>query len=56
LPAPKWIRYNIRIGGFLRVIIRRRAGMDGRAPAGGPLPGGALPVPEDDFELDEHFA
>jgi hypothetical protein len=30
--------------------------MDGQAPAGGPLPGGALPVPEDDFELDEHFA
>jgi hypothetical protein len=30
--------------------------MDGQAPAGGPLPSGALPVPEDDFELDEHFA
>jgi hypothetical protein len=37
--------------------------MDGQAPAGGPLPGGdgplppaALPVPEDDLELDEHFA
>src|SRR5580693_9676907 len=37
--------------------------MDGRVPAGGPLPGadgpllaGALPVSEDDFELDEHFA
>jgi hypothetical protein len=37
--------------------------MDGQVPAGGPLPGadgpllaGALPAPEDDFELDEHFA
>ena len=37
--------------------------MDGQVPAGGPLPGGdgplspaALPVPEDDLELDEHFA
>src|ERR1700761_383678 len=37
--------------------------MDGLVPAGGPLPGGdgplspaALPAPEDDFELDEHFA
>jgi Domain of unknown function (DUF222) len=37
--------------------------MDGQAPAGGPLPGedaplspAALPVPEDDLELDEHFA
>ena len=37
--------------------------MDGQVPAGGPLPGadgpllaGALPAPEDDFELGEHFA
>jgi hypothetical protein len=36
--------------------------MDGQAPADGPLPGdgpplpGSLPVSEDDFELDEHFA
>src|ERR1700749_2453773 len=37
--------------------------MDGQVPAGGPLPGadgpllaGAPPAPEDDFELDEHFA
>jgi uncharacterized protein DUF222 len=37
--------------------------MDGQAPIGGTLPGGdgslppgALPVPGDDFELDEHFA
>src|SRR3984885_6012961 len=37
--------------------------MDGRVPAGGPLPGAdgpllasALPAPEDDFELGEHFA
>src|ERR1700736_4540949 len=37
--------------------------MDGQPPAGGPLPGddgpplpGSLPVSEDDFELDEHFA
>jgi hypothetical protein len=37
--------------------------MDGQVPASGPLPGddgpplpGSPPVPEDDFELDEHFA
>jgi hypothetical protein len=37
--------------------------MDEQAPASGPLPDGdgpllpgALPVPQDDFELDEHFA